>query len=103
MRTLLILLAGGFVTWVFRVAFIALVPSGHPPAAVSKALRHAAPAAFAALLAVSVSDAATSSGELHGWPVLAATAVTALVARKSRNVPLVLLTGVLAVTAFTQI
>jgi branched-subunit amino acid transport protein len=98
-----ILAAGGLATWLLRIAFIALAPSGHPPALVARALRHAAPAAFAALVAVGVSDAATGSGPLAGWPVLAATAVTAAVARRSRNVPLTLLCGVVAITAFTWI
>lgn len=103
MRTVAILAAGGLVSWLLRVAFIALAPAGDPPAAVARGLRHAAPAAFAALIAVSVSDAARSSGDLRGWPVLAATAVTALVARRTRRVALTLLAGVLAITALTQI
>ena len=103
MRTVAILAAGGFVTWLLRVAFIALAPAGHPPRLVSRGLRYAAPAAFAALVAVSVSDTANSPGPLSGWTVLAATAFTGLVAWRTRNVPLTLLAGVVAVTALTQI
>jgi branched-subunit amino acid transport protein len=100
MRTLLVFVIGGAVTWLFRVAFIAVAPHGQVPPSLVRALRHAAPAAFAAIVGVSVSDTARS-GALAGWPVVAATAVTLVVAMRTRHVLLTLVVGTVAATAFT--
>ena len=101
MRTLLVFVIGGAVTWLFLVAFIAVAPHGQVPPSLVRALRHAAPAAFAAIVGVSVSDTARGSGALAGWPVVAATAVTLVVAMRTRHVLLTLVVGTVAATAFT--
>ena len=101
MRFVLVFLAGGFVSWLLRVAFIALVPSGHPPAVIVRLLRYAAPAAFASLVAASVHTASTGAGPLAGWPVVVATAITLFVAWRWRHVLLTLAAGAVAVTLLT--
>ena len=101
MRTLFVFLIGGVVSWLFRVGFIAVAPHGNVPPALVRALRHAAPAAFAALVGVTVSDTARGKGHLAGWPVVAATLVTLVVAVRSRNVLLTLVAGAVAATAFS--
>jgi branched-subunit amino acid transport protein len=103
MKTLLTFAIGGVASWFLRVGFIALAPNGHPPAAVARGLRYAAPAAFAALVGVSVSDATTGSGDVSGWPVLAATAVTLLVAWRTQHVALTLVAAAAAITLFTAV
>ena len=103
MRTLLVFVAGGFASWLLRVAFIALAPSGQPPPPVARLLRYAAPAAFASLIAASVSGIATGDGRLAGWPVLAATAVTLVVAWRTGRVLLTFAVGVAAATVFATL
>lgn len=102
MKTLLVFLIGGAISWLFRVAFIALAPHGHVPAGLVRPLKNAAPAAFAALVTIAVSDAARGggSGDLAGWPVIAATAITAAVALRSRNTLATLIVGAAAITGF---
>jgi branched-subunit amino acid transport protein len=98
MRTLLVFLIGGAVSWLFRVAFIAVAPNGQVPPVVVRALRNAAPATFAAIIAVTVSNTARGSGQLAGWPVVAAAAITLVVALRTRHVLLTLVVGALAAT-----
>jgi branched-subunit amino acid transport protein len=97
---LLVFVIGGAVSWLFRVAFIAVAPHGQVPPTLVRALRHAAPAAFAAIVGVAVSDMARGSGELAGWPVVAATIVTLVVALRTRHVLLTLVAGAAAATVF---
>jgi len=101
MRTLIAFVIGGAATWVLRIAFITLVPHSRIPSALTRSLRHAAPAAFGALVAVSVHGAATGDSQIAGWPVVAATAVTLVVALRTRHLLFTLATGSAAVTVFT--
>lgn len=103
MRTLVVLAAGGLASWMLRVAFIVFAPSGWMPRSLDGLLRYAAPAAFAALVAAAVSSTATGSGPLAGWPVVAATATTLLVARRSPHPVLTLVAGAAAATAFAAL
>lgn len=101
MRTLFVFVIGGTVSWLFRVAFIAVAPHGHVPPKLIRTLRHAAPAAFAALIGVTVSDTARAPGDLAGWPVVAATVLTLVVALRTRHVLLTFVAGIVAATAFS--
>lgn len=101
MTTVLVFVIGGVVSWLFRVAFIALAPQGHVPPALSRGLKHAAPAAFAALVALAVTHAARGADGFAGWPVLAAAGVTLAVALRSRHVLLTLVAGAVAATVFS--
>lgn len=101
MTIVAIFVVGGLASWLLRVAFIALVPSGHPPAAVVRLLRYAAPAAFASLVAAAVDTASTGDGPLAGWPVVVAAVITLFVAWRSRHVLLTLVTGAASVTVLT--
>jgi branched-subunit amino acid transport protein len=101
MTVVWIFVVGGFASWLLRVAFIALVPSGHPPEAVVRLLRYAAPAAFASLVAAAVDSASTGDGPLAGWAVVVATGITLFVAWRFRHVLLTLVTGAVSVTALT--
>ena len=101
MRTLIAFVIGGAATWMLRIAFITLVPHTHIPPALTRSLRHAAPAAFGALVAVSVHGAATGNSQIAGWPVVAATAITLVVALRTRHLLFTLATGSVSVTLFT--
>ena len=100
MRTLIAFAIGGATTWVLRSALVALVPHKHIPAAMTRSLRHAAPAAFGALVAMSVYNAARGDSQIAGWPVVTAAAVTFAVALRSRHLALTLATGAASVTLF---
>ncbi|MFZ2012740.1 MAG: AzlD domain-containing protein [Nocardioides sp.] len=103
MRTLAVLTASGLVTWMLRVAFIGLAPAKWRPRTLGGLLRHAAPAAFAALAAAAVSTTAAGDGSLSGWPVVAATATTLLLARRSPHPLLTLMIGAVAATVFAAL
>ena len=98
MRTLTVLTASGLVTWMLRVAFIGFAPATWRPRKLNGVLRHAAPAAFAALAAAAVSTTATGDGSLSGWPVVAATATTLILARRCPHPVLALVVGAVAAT-----
>lgn len=103
MRTLTLFTASGLVTWILRVAFIGFAPATWRPRQLNGVLRHAAPAAFAALAAAAVSTTANGDGSLSGWPVVAATATTLLVARRCPHPVLVLMVGAIAATVFAAL
>jgi branched-subunit amino acid transport protein len=101
MRTLIAFAVGGAVTWVLRVAPIAMTSVTGGRLHLGRSLRHAAPSAFAALVALNVSQLSKGTTDLAGWPAIAATAVTLAVAMRTRHVLVTLLTGAAAATLVT--
>jgi branched-subunit amino acid transport protein len=89
------MLALGAVCWVFRVAFIAVVPAERLPARVRDGLVHLAPSVLAALVAIELSGLASAGSAATGALVLAAAAAVALAARRTGN--LLLAIGVASV------
>lgn len=103
MRTLSVFAAGGLVSWLMRVAFIALIPVGRIPKNLTGVLQHASPAAFAALAAAAVSSTEAGPGPLSGWPVVAATLTTLVVARRAPHSVLILVVGATTATLFAAL
>lgn len=101
MRTLLAFVLGGAVSWMLRVAPIAMTSVTRGRLPLGRGLRYAAPSAFAALVALNVSQLSKGSTDLAGWPAVVATAVTLAVALRTRHVLATLLTGALAATLVT--
>ena len=85
MTTLLVMAALAAICWVFRIAFIVLVPAQRLPAGVRRALGHLAPAVLAALVAVELLETSKDSSRLAVWLVLGSVALVALVVRLTRN------------------
>jgi branched-subunit amino acid transport protein len=78
MNTLLVMAALAAVCWVFRIAFIVLVPAERLPAGVRRGLGHLAPAVLAALVAVELLElleTTKDSSPLAIWLVLVAVVV----------------------------
>lgn len=101
MKTLIAFVLGGAVTWVLRAAPVAMASTTRSHASLGHRLRYAAPSAFAALVALNVSQLSKGSTELAGWPAIAATAVTLVVALRTRHVLLTLVTGAAGATLVT--
>ena len=64
----------GAVCWVFRIAFIVLVPAERLPARTQEALTYLAPSVLAALVAVELSGM-TSAADVRGSALVLLTAV----------------------------
>jgi branched-subunit amino acid transport protein len=87
-------------TWILRVALVAIVPAAHLPARVHAALDDVAPAVLAALV---ISSLAHGRGVAALEPAdLAATAVAAAVAWRTRRLGLTVLVGI-AVAALLRL
>ena len=83
--------------WIFRVAFIGLVPADRLPAGLTRGLEYLAPAVLAAIAAVEV-VAVVRGGDLVGNAATAvAMAVVALVAYRWRNLSLTVAAGLVSI------
>ncbi|TWD82781.1 branched-subunit amino acid transport protein AzlD [Kribbella amoyensis] len=87
----MVLLAG--VCWVFRIAFVTLLPAERLPQTLRSALEHLAPAVLASMIAVEILGffRHTSSGD--AVEVAAAIVIIAAVARLTRSLWLVSVVG----------
>lgn len=97
-----LLAAGGLLTWVMRATFIVLAPPGAHSARIVPLLRRAAPAAFAAMAATTLSKTLDAVGG-PVWPWLLAVAVTGGVAWRTRNLAICLATATATITVLTAL
>jgi branched-subunit amino acid transport protein len=85
------------VCWIFRIAFITLVPAERLPAGLTRGLEFLAPAVLAAIAAVEL-VAVVRDGDLAGNAATAvAMAVVALVAYRWRNLSLTVAAGLVSI------
>jgi len=89
----LVLLAVGAISWLFRVAAITLLPAAGLPPGARRLLDHAVPAALAAMVGAAIAGGATLPGLASRLPVLAAAAVTAVLAWRARGIVLPVVAG----------
>jgi branched-subunit amino acid transport protein len=97
MSELLVLLALGAVCWVFRIAFVLLVPPSRLPAAVHRGLNHLAPAVLAGIAAVELTSVLRDGSAGSSLLALAAMGVVAGIAHRFRNLSLTVLAALAAV------
>ena len=81
------------VCWLFRVAFVTLVPAERLPTGLRDSLAYLAPAVLAAIVAVEVVSMIGDATPGQALPVLAAVAVTGVVARLTRSLSIVSAVG----------
>jgi branched-subunit amino acid transport protein len=79
------MLALGAVCWVFRIAFVTLLPADRLPARFRASLEHLAPAVLAAIVAVELVGLVRSATPADALTLLAAGAVIGVVAGRTRN------------------
>jgi branched-subunit amino acid transport protein len=87
----------GGISWVFRIAFVLLVPADRLPAAVRRGLDYLAPAVLAAIAAVEFVTVTASGDGTQAWASLAAIGVVAVVAYVTRNLTAVVGVALLAI------
>jgi branched-subunit amino acid transport protein len=93
MTAFAILAGGGAVSWLLRIAFIDLLPSGRLPSWAQRALEGVGPAAMAALIATDLTGRFRGAEAGPGIS-LAAVLVAAIVAWKSRRPTLTVAVGI---------
>lgn len=93
MRLWLIFVACGVVTFATRASFIALGDRLPLPAAVERALRYVAPAAFAAISVPLILGGDGLTGFSADIPRIVAASAAAIVVFRWKNIPLSLLVG----------
>src|SRR3954462_5317240 len=99
MTELVVLLALGAVSWVFRILFVLLVPATALPARVRRGLDHLAPAVLAGLAAVEPTST-VGRGDLRGSLLaLGAMGLVAGIAHRFRNLGLTVVAALAAVLA----
>jgi len=81
------------VCWLFRVAFVTLVPAERLPTGLRAGLEYLAPAVLAAIVAVEVVGMLSHSTPGDALPLLAAVVVTGVVARLTRSLSIVSAVG----------
>jgi branched-subunit amino acid transport protein len=79
------MLALGAVCWVFRIAFVTLLPADRLPARLRASLEHLAPAVLAAIVAVELVGLVRNAPPADAMTLLAASAVIGVVAGLTRN------------------
>jgi branched-subunit amino acid transport protein len=100
MTTLVVMASAGLLTWLLRATFIVLVPSKSAAARVAAVLRYGAPAAFASIVAVSVTSAANRTDDAL-WRYGLAIVITAAAAYRLRNLAVSIAIGAGAITLLT--
>lgn len=101
MIALLSMLVLGAVSWVFRIAFITLLPADRLPARLHNHLEYLAPAVLAAIVAVELIALVRHAEPLDAVVLLAAGATIAVVAHRTRNISIACALGVAAVLILT--
>ena len=99
MIALLSMLALAAVSWVFRIAFITLLPAERLPARLQAGLEHLAPAVLAAIVAVELVGLVRGAQPVDALALLAAGAVIGLVAHCTRNLSIACALGLAVVLA----
>jgi branched-subunit amino acid transport protein len=89
MTALVSMVALGAVCWVFRIAFVTLLPAERLPAQVRSSLEHLAPAVLAALVAVELVGLTEGASAAHAATLLVGTAVLGVVGHRTRRLSLV--------------
>jgi branched-subunit amino acid transport protein len=93
MIALLSMLALGIVSWMFRIAFVMLLPAERLPDRVRSSLEHLAPAVLASIVAVQVVALVRHSSPGSALPLLGAIAIIGVVAYRIRNLSIVCALG----------
>jgi len=97
MAELVVLLALGAGSWVFRILFVLLVPATALPARVRRGLDHLAPAVLAGIAAVELTST-VGHGDLRGSLLaLGAMGLVAGIAHRFRNLGLTVVAALAAV------
>ena len=91
-----VLLAVGVISWLFRVAAITLLPATRLPSVARRLLDHAVPAALAAMVGAGLAGGAALPDLATRLPVLAGAAVTAVLAWRVRGIVLPVMAGLAA-------
>jgi branched-subunit amino acid transport protein len=91
-----VLLAVGVISWLFRVAAITLLPATRLPPVARRLLDHAVPAALAAMVGAGLAGGAALPDLASRLPVLAGAAVTAVLAWRVRGIVLPVMAGLAA-------
>jgi branched-subunit amino acid transport protein len=97
MTALLSMLVLGAVCWLFRIAFVTLVPAERLPPRLQAGLEHLAPAVLASIVAVELVGLVRDAQPVDGLALLVAGAVIGLIAHRTRNISLACALGVAAV------
>jgi branched-subunit amino acid transport protein len=97
MTELVVMLALGAVCWVFRIAFVLLVPASALPARVRRGLDHLAPAVLAGIAAVELTSTVGHGDARGGLLALAAMGLVAGIAHRFRNLSLTVVAALAAV------
>jgi branched-subunit amino acid transport protein len=92
----LVLLAVGVLSWLFRVGAITLLPATRLPPPVRRLLDHAVPAALAAMVGAGIAGGAALPDLASRLPVLTGAVVTAVLAWRMRGIVLPVMAGLAA-------
>lgn len=96
MSVVVVLLAVGAVSWLFRVAAITLLPAARLPSTVRRLLDHAVPAALAAMVGAGIAGGAALPDLASRLPVLLGAVVTAVIAWRRPGLVLPVMAGLAA-------
>jgi branched-subunit amino acid transport protein len=99
MTALMSMLALGVVCWVFRIAFITLLPAERLPSRLQASLEHLAPAVLAALVAVEVVGLVRGAQPVDALALVAASVLIGVVAHRTRNLSIACALGLGVVLA----
>jgi branched-subunit amino acid transport protein len=99
MTALLSMLVLGAISWLFRIAFITLLPANRLPPHLQTALDHLAPAVLASIVAVELVDLIRGAPPVDAVALVAAGAVIAMVAYRTHNLSIACALGIAAVLA----
>ena len=91
-----VLLAVGVLSWLFRVGAITLLPATRLQPPVRRLLDHAVPAALAAMVGAGIAGGAALPDLASRLPVLAGAVVTAVLAWRVRGIVLPVMAGLAA-------
>jgi branched-subunit amino acid transport protein len=93
MTALWSMLALGIVCWVFRIAFVMLLPAERLPDRIRSSLEHLAPAVLASIVAVHVVALVRHASPGSALTLLGAIAIIGVVAYRIRNLSIVCALG----------
>jgi branched-subunit amino acid transport protein len=97
MTALVSMLALGAVCWLFRIAFVTIVPAERLPRGMQASLEHLAPAVLAAIVAVDLVGLVRSGAPLRATTLILASILTGIVAYRTRNLSIVSALGLAVV------
>jgi branched-subunit amino acid transport protein len=94
MTALLSMLVLGAVSWLFRIAFITLLPADRLPTRLQHGLDYLAPAVLASIVAVELVDQVRGAPPADAVALLAAAAAIAVVAYRTHNLTIACTLGI---------